>query len=285
MPTPVNAASAWDLVQAVSPASTGADSPPRVHHSARRDVWLQPDPSGNWRLSGPAGDGVRDLLDLYLPLQLDPAPVIGQLGQSLDGRIATDAGHSHYVTGQHDRLRLHRLRALADAVIVGAGTASADDPRLTVRAVDGANPTRVILDPDGRLSPLLRVFTDGAAPTVVVRGHSAATAPPPGVAEIRLPTNTERPDQPAGFPPALLVDTLAARGLRRLLVEGGGVTVSRFLQAGVLTRLHVAIAPILIGSGRPGLKLPPIATLDQALRPPCRVFQLGDDVLFDLDLR
>ena len=285
MPTPVTAASAWELVQAVTPANTGADTPQRVHHSARRDLWLQVEPSGHWRLSVPASRGARDMLDLYLPLQLDPAPVIGQIGQSLDGRIATDGGHSHYVTGQEDRLRLHRLRALSDAVIVGAGTASADNPRLTVRAVDGANPTRVILDPHGRLSPHLRIFTDGAAATLVVRRDAVAAPPPPGAEEIRLPITTEQSDQPAGFAPALVVDTLRARGLQRLLVEGGGVTVSRFLQAGVLTRLHVAIAPILIGSGRSGLSLPPIATLDQALRPPCRRFQLGDDVLFDLDLR
>jgi riboflavin biosynthesis pyrimidine reductase len=82
-----------------------------------------------------------------------------------------------------------------------------------------------------------------------------------------------------------VIETLRARGLRRILVEGGGVTVSRFLQAGALTRLHVTVAPLLIGSGRHALSLPPIATLDQALRPPCRLFHLGNDVLFDLDLR
>jgi riboflavin biosynthesis pyrimidine reductase len=88
-----------------------------------------------------------------------------------------------------------------------------------------------------------------------------------------------------GFAPAMVLDALRARGLRRILVEGGGVTVSRFLQAGALTRLHVTVAPMLIGAGRHALTLPPIASLDQALRPPCHLFHLGDDVLFDLDLR
>ncbi len=87
-----------------------------------------------------------------------------------------------------------------------------------------------------------------------------------------------------GFAPAKVLEALRARGLRRILVEGGGVTVSRFLQDSALTRLHVTVAPMLIGSGRHTLTLPPIASLDQALRPPCHLFRLGDDVLFDLDL-
>jgi riboflavin biosynthesis pyrimidine reductase len=69
-----------------------------------------------------------------------------------------------------------------------------------------------------------------------------------------------------------------------VFVEGGGVTVSRFLEAGALDRLHVCVAPLLIGSGRPALTLPPVAELTQALRPPCRVAAMGDDVLFDFDL-
>jgi riboflavin biosynthesis pyrimidine reductase len=87
-----------------------------------------------------------------------------------------------------------------------------------------------------------------------------------------------------GIEPAALIDALAARGLGRVLVEGGGVTVSRFLQAGVVERLHVMVAPMLIGSGRPGISLPPVSTLDQALRPACRVFACGEDNLFDLAL-
>ncbi len=63
------------------------------------------------------------------------------------------------------------------------------------------------------------------------------------------------------------------------------MTVSRFLEAGLLDRLHVTVAPLLIGSGRPSLTLEPIASLDEAIRPACRHFRLGSDVLFDLDLR
>lgn len=205
--------------------------------------------------------------------------MVGQLGQSIDGRIATESGHSHYVTGPADIRRLHRLRALVDAVVVGAGTVALDDPRLTVREVDGDNPVRVVLDPDDRLGRDRKVFADGAAPTLVVRSAARGAAAGGGDV-IALPAAGAE-----GFDLRALLDALRARGLRRVLVEGGGVTVSRFLQAGLLDRLHLTVAPLLLGSGKPALTLPPIATLDQALRPRCRHFRMGPDLLFDLDLR
>ena len=70
-----------------------------------------------------------------------------------------------------------------------------------------------------------------------------------------------------------------------MLIEGGGLTISRFLEADCLDRMHSVVAPMLIGSGRPALTLPEIETLDGALRPACRHFCLGQDMLFDLDLR
>ena len=78
--------------------------------------------------------------------------VVGQCGQSIDARIATASGHSHYINGAEGLAHLHRLRALVDAVVVGVGTALADDPQLTVRRVAGPNPARVVIDPNGRLA-------------------------------------------------------------------------------------------------------------------------------------
>jgi riboflavin biosynthesis pyrimidine reductase len=72
--------------------------------------------------------------------------------------------------------------------------------------------------------------------------------------------------------------------LRRLLIEGGADTISRFLAAGCLDRLHVTVAPIILGSGRPGVRLPPVARADEAVRVSMRTFQLGDELLFDCDL-
>jgi riboflavin biosynthesis pyrimidine reductase len=77
---------------------------------------------------------------------------------------------------------------------------------------------------------------------------------------------------------------LRERGLRRLFIEGGGVTVSRFLRAGLLERLQIAVAPVIIGRGRPGVSLPSVARLSQAVRPASRVFRMGSDMLYDLCL-
>ena len=258
----------------------------------RPEAWIEAgvgDGKREWRASAPPDDAARELLDLYLPIALAPDLVIGQLGQSLDGRIATEGGRSHYVTGRADIERLHRLRALADAVVVGAGTVVLDDPRLTVRVADGDNPVRVVLDPDARLGRDRRVFTDGAVRTLWVRRADGAQSSSPGETGDRTPDDSKPevltlPAGPAGFEPRAVLGALRARGLRWILVEGGGITVSRFLEAGTLDRLHISVAPLLIGSGRPALTLPPVMTLDAALRPRYRHFHLGDDILFDLDL-
>jgi len=213
------------------------------------------------------------------PIRLAEDLVIGQLGQSLDGRIATEGGASHYVTGPKDIERLHRLRALVDAVIVGTETVLHDDPRLTVRLIEGPNPVRVVLDPSGRLDAARRVFAEPGGETLVVRRVGADTGAGPHE-ELQVPWSEEN-----GFDLVALLDALRGRGLRRILVEGGGVTVSRFLQAGLLDRLHLTVAPLLIGSGRPSITLDPIGRLDQAIRPRWRRFPLGEDVLYDLDLR
>ena len=270
---------AWDLVRTVTPMSGAA--PMRVHRSSPESEWLEVDRSGSWEASHPVTDAARDLIDLFLPLQLVPTIVIGQLGQSLDGRIATDSGSSHFVTGPQDIERLHRLRALVDAVIVGRNTVEMDDPHLTVRKAEGDNPVRVVLDPEARLDPSRHVFTDGAARSLVVR---LARADTDSVA-VQGDEVFVGPAEAGGLDVVVLLQLLRGEGLNRILVEGGGLTVSRFLAAGALDRLHITVAPLLIGSGCPSLTLPPIATLDEAIRPRHRRFQLGQDVLFDLDLR
>nr|WP_254277780.1 RibD family protein [Halomonas sp. 3H] len=237
-------------------------------------------PAG-WQAERPVSPEARDLLDCLAPLATRTGRLaIAQLGQSLDGRIATESGHSHYINGPESLVHLHRLRALVDAVVVGAGTASEDDPQLTVRHVVGPHPVRVILDPRGRVTPDRRLLHDPEAPTLHLHGEGAPPEGPAGhhVERLALPRVAD------GFAPAAVLEALAARGLDRVLIEGGGVTVSRFLEAGALHRLHLLVAPLLIGSGRPGLSMTPIATLDEARRPVSRTFRCGDDTLFDLDL-
>ena len=210
---------------------------------------------------------------LYAPLARGPF-VIGQLGQSLDGRIATPAGHSRTISGTGGITHLHRLRALADAVVVGIGTVLADDPQLTVRAVAGRNPARVVIDPRGRLPACARLLAEDGTACIVLQ---ATDGPRPArVTALTLPALDGHID------PHAMVAALAALGLRRLLIEGGGQTVSRFLAAGALTRLHVCVTPVVIGSGPTGLCLPPIVRMEEAMRPRCRTHLLGEDVLFDI---
>ncbi len=225
------------------------------------------------------------LLDLYWPmLALDASRrfVIGHLGQSIDGRIATPSGNSCHLSGDGNLDHLHRLRALADAVLVGAATARLDDPRLTTRRVPGDSPVRVVIDPSARLPAELTLFHDDAAPTLVACARERA-----GEATTRWgASRVVAVDVVDGtLDLAALLERLADAGLPVAFVEGGGITVTRFLQARCLDRLQVAVSPVIVGDGRPGLQLPGVATIGDCARPPCRVFRMGEDLLWDFDLR
>jgi diaminohydroxyphosphoribosylaminopyrimidine deaminase/5-amino-6-(5-phosphoribosylamino)uracil reductase len=225
---------------------------------------MEGDAAALWRLYAPLAAGSRHGFAL------------GQIGQSLDGRIATATGHSHYINGPAALDHLHRLRALADAVVVGIGTVLADDPQLTVRRVEGRNPARVVIDPNGRLPADARLLAgDGVRVLVLQAGNRPR---PSRIEAVALAARASRLD------PQAIRAALAERGLRRLLVEGGARTLSAFLAAGALDRLHVAVAPLIIGSGPTGLDLPPIERLEAARRPAVTIHRLGDDVLFDCAL-
>jgi len=215
---------------------------------------------------------------LFAPL-CRPAFVVGQLGQSLDGRIATPTGRSHYINGPKAIVHLHRLRALADAVVVGVGTVVADDPMLTVRHVEGQNPARVVVDPTGRLPHDAKLLTPDGSRRCILTKEGLQADVGKGVEIIPVPVRGD-----GKFDPAALIGALNGLGFRKILVEGGAATVSAFLASSCLDRLHLVVAPLIIGSGPLGLNLLPIDKLDAALRPPTRVYQLGSDVLFDCSL-
>ncbi|WP_457106211.1 RibD family protein [Methylobacterium sp. P5_C11] len=203
--------------------------------------------------------------------------VVAQLGQSLDGRIATRSGDSKYINLCPALDHLHRIRAQVDAVVVGIGTVLADDPLLTVRRVDGASPARVVIDPSGRIPPTARCLAeDGVRRLVVCRSNAAV---PRSAEAVRMADH-------AAFCPRAIVARLGSLGFARVLIEGGARTVSSFIDAGAIDRLHLMVAPMLMGSGRCGLDLRPISALSEAMRPLTTSYHLGGgEVLFDCDLR
>lgn len=228
---------------------------------------------------GPWSAGEHAALDLYAPLarrDLGPA-VVAQIGQSLDGRVATAAGDASDVSGPDGHAHLHRMRALVDGVVIGIGTALHDNPQLTVRLCDGVSPARVVIDSKARLPDDAPVLRDDGTRCIVVQGVDHPR--PAHVEVVQLPRSSGK------FDPAQILQALQHAGLQNVLIEGGGITIARFLDAGHLGRLQVAISPLVIGSG-------PVALtrsirhnkLADCLRPETRVFGLGSDVVFDCGL-
>ncbi|GIV58496.1 MAG: riboflavin biosynthesis protein RibD [Rhodothermaceae bacterium] len=211
-----------------------------------------------------------------------------KIAQTLDGRVATRTGDSRWISGRLARRRVHRWRAEVDAVLIGRGTALADDPALTVRHVAGRQPLRIVLDRTGTLPATLRLFTDAhAARTLAVVGPDAAPAyerrlRDSGGALLRLPTAGGHLDLDA------LLDRLGQDGgrdggrpLQSLLVEAGPGLASALLARNLVDRLCLFIAPRLLGGGRPAFDGPgPARMADARTFAEHRWTRLGPDVLF-----
>ncbi|MFF5929190.1 MULTISPECIES: bifunctional diaminohydroxyphosphoribosylaminopyrimidine deaminase/5-amino-6-(5-phosphoribosylamino)uracil reductase RibD [Streptomyces] len=178
---------------------------------------------------------------------------------TLDGRIAAADGTSRWISSADSRADVHRLRAEADAVVVGSGTARADDPHLAVRGVEGAvQPLRVVVDTEASaVKPGARVLDD-AAPTLIAVAEDADTALPDVV---RLPRAAA-----GGLSVPALLDALHARGVRSVLLEGGPTLAAAFLAAGAVDQVVGYLAPVLLGAGPNALADAGITTLTDALR-------------------
>lgn len=278
----LDADNAWALIlSAINRSNVTLPVPGSDHPALRLN-------GQSWELIDPATDEVRNLCSLFLPLcqplqNASGTRVIGQLGQSLDGRIATVTGCSRFINGDDGITHLHRIRAVCDAVVVGAGTAVTDNPRLTVRRTRGTNPVRVVIDRRRRVPASHHLFTDGEAPTLhLVAGDYDPARKPEQNGLVTTIACLGDPDSHTPAHPELILRVLRDAGLHKIFIEGGGVTVSAFLSAGLLDRLHVMVAPMIIGSGRMAFSLPEIDQLDEALRPRAQLINLGSDMLFDL---
>jgi len=204
---------------------------------------------------GLLADEARALLGGYWQLHTTGRPhVVLKLATSLDGRLAPPNGFAargsgRWLTGPSARRAVHRLRAQMDAIVIGAGTARADDPRLTVRGVPGARqPLRVVCDSRLALPSTLRLFRPPLARgTVVVCARSASSR-----AERALAAHGVRvwrmPQGGGGVSLPALPRRLGREGVQEVLVEGGAKLATAFLAAKVVDRLALFVAPRVIGS-------------------------------------
>ncbi|MGW2560777.1 bifunctional diaminohydroxyphosphoribosylaminopyrimidine deaminase/5-amino-6-(5-phosphoribosylamino)uracil reductase RibD [Streptomyces sp. NPDC001514] len=184
--------------------------------------------------------------------------VLWKYAATLDGRIAAADGTSRWISSPESRADVHRLRAEADAVVVGSGTALADDPHLAVRGVDGAvQPLRVVVDTDATaVKPGARILDD-AAPTLIAVAEDAKTD---------LPDVVRIPRDGSGLSVPALLAALHERGVRSVLLEGGPTLAGAFVSAGAVDKVVGYLAPVLLGAGRAALADAGISTITEALR-------------------
>lgn len=202
--------------------------------------------------------------------------------QSLDGRIATRTGHARWISCDETLRYAHELRASHQAVMVGAGTVCHDDPRLTVRLVDGPSPLRIVVDSTLRMPPDARLLTDDAAPTLIA---STSRAPQSRINAVQRPgVSVLVVDQDPSGRVALpqLLSLLAGRGITSVLIEGGAELITSAIRDRIVDRLTICIAPKIIGSGVEAIGELSVTTMDQALNfAESRFVSMGEDVIFD----
>jgi GTP cyclohydrolase II len=225
------------------------------------------------------------LLGHLLPREGARPSVTVHYAQTIDGRLATRTGNSQWISGQESMVLAHALRASHAAVLVGAGTVAADDPRLTARLVEGPSPIRIVLDSTLRLSPRASVVTDDTAPTILATtGRAPADRRRDfarGNVEVLVLPSTADGRVDLGS----LLDELGARGLATLLVEGGAGVITAMIRERRVSRLVVSIAPLVLGTGIEAIGDLDIMRLRDALSFRRASFsQLGADVIFEGEL-
>ena len=209
-----------------------------------------------------------------------------KLAQTLDGQVATASGDSQWVSSEASRTLVHRWRAGADAVLVGAGTARADNPALTVRHVEGPQPLRIVLDRNGSLPESLHLFTDDQATrTLAVIGPSAHPAYAEALQD-RGGIVAQIPERDGHLDLNTLLTLLGTgdgleRPIQSVLVEAGPGLATALLEQDLVGRLFVFVAPKVLGAGIPALgdlgtgKMADALTFAEAMWEP-----VGPDVLF-----
>lgn len=207
-----------------------------------------------------------------------------KFAQSLDGRIATGTGNSQWISSPASLRLAHQLRREHDAIMVGIGTVLADDPRLTVRLVNGRDPLRVVVDSRLRIPLTARVLAgDAARHTLVATTQGSDLARISGLEKLGARVMVFPPV--AGGTGLRISDLLASLGRARVasvLVEGGAGIITSLLAAHHVDRLVIAIAPKIIGRGIEAVGDLGVATLNEALTfSSFKTRRLGPDIIFD----
>lgn len=201
--------------------------------------------------------------------------------QTLDGRIATRTGHSQWISCPDTLCFAHQLRADHEVVMVGAGTICTDNPRLTVRLVEGPSPLRVVVDSTLRIPLDATVLSDGR-PTLVATTIRASAERVEAVGQQGADVLIVDQDGSGCVDLSALLHRLEARGLSSVLIEGGAALITSALRERLVDRLTVCIAPKVIGSGIEAIGDLDIQSMDEALGCVTSSFTtVGEDIIFD----
>ena len=216
---------------------------------------------------------IKEIGQILLPiLMLKKKFYIGQIGQSLDGKIALLNGNSHYINDKNSISYLHSLRSICDAVVVGVNTIRKDDPLLTTRAIKGPNPQRIIIDPSLKLTNKYKVFKDGM-PNIIFT-HSKLN---------KKFNNTQIYKLPERNFTNLIYQNINRLGYKLVLVEGGSKTISKFLENKLLHIMQFIIAPTIIGSGINSINIEPITNLKNVIRTKNNIYKFGKEIIVSLE--
>lgn len=193
---------------------------------------------------------INDLLKIFLPIVCSSKKTqfIAHIAQSLDGFIATNSGESKYISSKENLDHIHRLRAISDIIIVGANTFREDKPKLTTRLVEGDNPKIYVFDPKKILK-------------------SSQTSN-----NIKIISDKD-------------VMRNKFKKYKTIYIEGGGRTISYFMEKNILDRIHVCLCPIILGGGRPSFIENKNISINNLKSYDPKHYQMGNDVLFDLKVR
>ena len=216
---------------------------------------------------------LRQCCEIIIPLLLkNNNNFIGQIGQSLDGKIALNNGSSHYINEKESITYLHCLRSISDGVLVGVNTIIKDNPLLTTRKIKGPNPIRLIIDPTLKLTNKYKIFKDDNKNIIFTNSSKEKKFINTTIVKFPKKNFTQN-----------IYDYLEKTSLQTILIEGGPTTLSHFIELKLLNYMQFIISPTIIGSGIDSVKLKPISDLKNALRAKNTICKLGKEIIVTLD--